>query len=106
MRILISGCAGFIGSHLAEHLLGQNHEVLGLDNFITGTRQNVASFASHPRFHLNEQDVTAPPKVDGPIDWIFHLASPASPAAYARHRIATMKVNSQGTWNLLELAVE
>jgi len=106
MRVLISGSAGFIGSHLADHLLAQGHDVLGLDNLLTGRLANVAHLKHDKRFSLLQQDVTEPVKIDGPIDRIYHLASPASPVAYASHRIETMKVNSQGTWNLLDLALE
>jgi len=106
MRIAISGAAGFVGSHLADHLLSQNHEVFGLDNLLTGRLSNVAHLKHDTRFTLLQQDVTENFKIDGPIDRIYHLASPASPVAYASHRIETMKVNSQGTWNLLDLALE
>ena len=106
MRVLISGAAGFVGSHLTDLLLSQGHEVVGLDNFITGHRRNIAHLQDNARFKLIQHDVTEPVKIDGAIDQVYHLASPAAPAAYARHRIATMKVNSQGGWNLLDLAVE
>ena len=105
MRIVISGAAGFIGSHLCDLLLDGGHEVVGIDNFITGRRKNIAHLAGNQRFTLVEHDVTHPLAIDGPVDRIYHLASPASPAAYARHRIATLQVNSAGTWNLLDLAV-
>ncbi|HEV8606863.1 MAG TPA: NAD-dependent epimerase/dehydratase family protein [Tepidisphaeraceae bacterium] len=106
MRILISGAAGFIASHLADLLLAQGHEVLGIDNLLTGRLSNVAHLKHDTRFTLLQQDVTENFKIDGPIDRIYHLASPASPVAYASHRIETMKVNSQGAWNLLDLALE
>jgi dTDP-glucose 4,6-dehydratase len=106
MRILISGAAGFIGSHLTDLHLSQGDEVVGLDNFITGRRDNVAHLAGNRKYQLIEHDVIEPAKIDGPVDRIYHLASPASPKAYAENRIATMKVNSQGAWNLLDLAVE
>jgi len=106
MRIAISGAAGFIGSHLADHLLAQSHEVVGLDNLLTGRLSNIAHLKHNKRFNLLQQDVTESFKIDGPLDRIYHLASPASPVAYASHRIETMKVNSQGTWNLLDLALE
>ena len=106
MRIAISGAAGFVGSHLADHLLSQNHEVFGLDNLLTGRLSNISHLKSNPKFSLLHQNVNENFKIDGPLDRIYHLASPASPVAYASHRIETMKVNSQGTWNLLDLALE
>ena len=105
MRVLISGAAGFIGSHLSDLLLGDGAQVVGVDNFVTGRPENIAHLQKIPRFELIRHDVTEPLKIDGPIDQIYHLASPASPVAYDKMRIATMKVNSQGTWNLLELAL-
>lgn len=104
MRILITGAAGFIGSHLAELLLGQEHEVVGVDNFITGSPRTIAQLQAHPRFTFVEANVIEPLALDGPLDRIYHLASPSSPVAYASHRIATLKVNSLGTCNLLDLA--
>jgi dTDP-glucose 4,6-dehydratase len=104
MRILISGGGGFLGSHLTDLLLAQGHEVIGVDNYITGKPDNVAHLAGHPRHKLIKHDVILPLDVDGPIDRIYHMASPASPVGYVKHQVATMKVNSQGTWNLLELA--
>src|SRR5437016_1086612 len=106
MRVLISGAAGCIGSHLADLLLSHGHDVVGLDNLLTGRLSNVAHLKHDSRFTLLQQDVTENFKIDGPLDRIYHLASPASPVAYASHRIETMKVNSQGTWNLLDLALE
>jgi dTDP-glucose 4,6-dehydratase len=106
MRILITGGAGFLGSHLADLLLAQGHTVLAVDNFITGHRDNIAHLASEPRFRFIEHDVCKPLRVEGELHRIYHMASPASPAGYYRNQIATMKVNSEGTWNLLELALE
>jgi len=106
MRILISGAAGFLGSHLSDLLLGQGHQVIGVDNFITGKQENIAHLRDQPLYSFLRQDVTEPLKVEGPIDRIYHMASPASPVGYQKHQVATMKVNSQGTWNLLELAVQ
>jgi dTDP-glucose 4,6-dehydratase len=105
MRILISGGAGFLASHITDLLLSQGHEVVGVDNFITGKRENIAHLADERRYRFIEADVCDPLSIDGPIDRIYHMASPASPIGYVKHQIATVKVNSQGTWNLLELAL-
>src|SRR4051812_20230903 len=106
MRILISGAAGFLGSHLTDLLLAQGHQVVGVDNFITGKEANIAHLLPNPNYQFIRHDVIEPVKVDGKIDRIYHMASPASPIGYVKHQIATVKVNSQGTWNLLELALE
>ena len=106
MRILISGACGFLGSHLTDLLLEQGHEVVGVDNLITGRIDNIAHLEGNRRFSLLRHDVIAPLAVEGPIDRIYHMASPASPVGYVKHQVATLKVNSQGTWNLLELALE
>jgi dTDP-glucose 4,6-dehydratase len=106
MRILISGAAGFLGSHLSDLLLGQGHDVVGVDNFITGRPENIAHLADHPRFSLIRHDVIEPLSLPYQIDRIYHMASPASPIGYVKHQVATLKVNSQGTWNLLEMAIE
>src|SRR3954454_21956447 len=106
MRILISGGAGFLASHLTDLLLEQGHEVVGVDNFITGKADNIRHLEGHPRHKFVKHDVIEPLKIDGPIDRIYHMASPASPIGYVKHQIATVKVNSQGTWNLLELSLE
>ena len=107
MRILITGAAGFLGSHLSDLLLAQGHHVVGVDNFITGKDRNVAHLQGHRHYTLLRHDVTEPmpPRFDaGGLDRIYHMASPASPVGYIRHQVATLKVNSQGTWNMLELA--
>jgi dTDP-glucose 4,6-dehydratase len=107
MRILISGGAGFLSSHLTDLLLGQGHEVIGVDNFITGKQENIAHLRGNPRYTFVRHDVIEamkPEQVEGTIDRIYHMASPASPVGYVKHQVATLKVNSQGTWNLLELA--
>jgi len=106
MRILITGAAGFLGSHLTDLLLSQGHEIVGVDNFITGKEQNVAHLKGTAKFSFIKHDVIEALKVDGAIDRIYHMASPASPIGYVKHQVATLKVNSQGTWNLLELAVQ
>jgi len=105
MRILISGAAGFLASHLTDLLLGQGHEVVGADNFITGKPDNIRHLQGNRRYSFVRHDVIEPITVDGPIDRIYHMASPASPVGYTKHQVATMKVNSQGTWNLLELSL-
>ncbi|MGD0200957.1 MAG: UDP-glucuronic acid decarboxylase family protein [Bryobacteraceae bacterium] len=104
MRLILSGVAGFIGSHFADRLLAEGHEVAGLDNFITGKPANIAHLAAHPRFRLIEHDVSRPVEVAGPIDGVLHLASPASPKDYLEHPIETLDAGSLGTRNLLELA--
>ena len=105
MRILISGAAGFLGSHLTDLLLAQGNEVVGVDNLLTGRAENIAHLSEQPRFKFIRHDVIEPMTVDGQVDRIYHMASPASPVGYVKHQVATMKVNSQGTWNLLELAI-
>jgi dTDP-glucose 4,6-dehydratase len=106
MRILISGAAGFLGSHLTDLLLSQGHEIVGVDNFITGKDANIAHLKGNSKYSFIKADVIEPLKIDGPIDRIYHMASPASPIGYVKHQVATLKVNSQGTWNLLELSLE
>jgi dTDP-glucose 4,6-dehydratase len=103
-RIVITGGAGFIGSHLAERALAEGHEVHVVDNLITGSLDNVRHLASDPRFTFVRHDVTRPFDVEGPVDGIFHFASPASPEDYLRHPIPTLKVGSLGTHNVLGLA--
>ncbi len=104
MRILVSGAAGFLGSHLSDLLLAQGHTIVGVDNLITGKDANVAHLSGNADFSLLLRDVIDPMEIDGPIDRIYHMASPASPIGYVKHQVATLKVNSAGTWNLLELA--
>ena len=106
MRILITGAGGFLGSHLTDLLLSQGHDVVGLDSFITGKRENIAHLTGNPKFTLIEHDIISPVSIDGAIDRIYHMASPASPIGYVKHQVLTLKVNSQGTWNLLELSLE
>jgi dTDP-glucose 4,6-dehydratase len=106
MRILISGAAGFLGSHLTDLLLSQGHDVVGVDNFITGKPQNIAHLEGNPHYRFIKHDVIEPLDVPEKIDRIYHMASPASPIGYVKHQVATMKVNSQGTWNLLEMSIK
>jgi dTDP-glucose 4,6-dehydratase len=106
MRTLITGGSGFLASHLTDLLLARGDEVIGVDNFITGRRENIAHLESNKNHTFIEADVIQPFTIDGPIDRIFHMASPASPIGYVKHQVATLKVNSQGCWNMLELAEE
>ena len=102
MAILVAGGAGFIGSHLCEALLNSGHEVVSLDNFLTGRRENLALLDPDPRFTQLEGDVCEPFPVEP--DAIFHLASPASPEKYGRYPVETLRANGEGTYRLLELA--
>ena len=104
MRILISGGAGFVGSHLCERLVTEGHTVFCVDNFVTGRESNVAHLLSKSTFQLIRQDVSEVFKCPGSVDEILHFASPASPPDYCRHPIETLKVGSAGTLNLLEMA--
>lgn len=102
--VLLTGAAGFVGSHLCDRLIDSGYRVIGVDNFITGSRRNVEHLEGHPMFSLLEQDVSEPFAIDQRLDWIMHFASPASPPKYLRWPLETMKVNSFGTYHLLELA--
>jgi len=104
VRYIISGAAGFIGSHLSDRLIEQGHTVVGLDNLITGRLQNIEHLLGNPNFVFIEHDVTKPIEIEGPIDGVFHLASLASPVDYLKHPIETLESGSSGTRNMLELA--
>ncbi|GAC1619551.1 MAG: SDR family oxidoreductase [Candidatus Acidiferrum sp.] len=106
MRAVITGGAGFLGSHLCDRLLAEDWEVLALDNLITGDEKNVAHLKTEPRFQFERADVSAALRVTGEAGYVFHFASPASPPDYLKHPIETMKVGSLGTMNALELARE
>ncbi len=106
MRLLVTGAAGFLGSHLTDRLLAEGHDVIGMDNLITGSERNVAHLAGNRRFRLVRQDVSQPFEVKGPLDGILHLASPASPLDYQRWPIETLMVGSYGTHRCLALAQE
>ncbi len=105
-RVAISGAAGFIGSHLCDRLLSEGYSVLGLDNFLTGAERNIAHLQDHAAFEFRRQDVTVPFGVEGPIDFVIHAASPASPKDYLAYPIETLAVGSEGTRHMLELAEE
>ena len=104
MRVLVTGAAGFIASHLCEFLLDQGCEVVGMDNFITGSAENMTGCVSRAGFTFVLHDVTTYLAVEGPLDWVLHLASPASPRDYLQLPIQTMKVGALGTHNALGLA--
>ena len=103
MRVLVTGGAGFVGSHLCDALLAENHQVVCVDNLLTGSLRNIAHLKSEPRFEFVQQDVNSPYDV-GPVEYVFHFASPASPVDYMEHGIETLKVGSLGSFHSLELA--
>ena len=102
MRILVTGGAGFIGSHLIDRLMADDHEVICLDNFYTGRKQNVLQWLNNPNFELIRHDVTEPIRLE--VDQIYHLACPASPVHYQYNPVKTIKTNVMGTLNMLGLA--
>lgn len=102
MKLLVTGGAGFLGSHLCEKLLELGHEVIALDNFYTGRKKNVSHLLSHENFDLVRHDVTEP--LNYKVDGIFNLACPASPIHYQRHPVETLKTNVHGAINVLDLA--
>jgi len=103
MRVLVTGGAGFLGSHLCDALLAEGHSVVCADNLLTGRSENIEHLRTEPRFEFREQDVCRPFDF-GKLDYIFHFASPASPVDYLEHAIETLEVGSVGTMNCLELA--
>jgi dTDP-glucose 4,6-dehydratase len=104
VRALITGAAGFLGSHLCDRLLQEGWEVEGLDNLLTGREENLAHLKGHPRFHFRRHDVTQPVEVSEPVELVLHFASPASPRDYLQNPIHTMKVDSLGTLHTLGVA--
>jgi len=105
MRVVVTGVAGFLGSHLADRLLADGHEVVGLDNFITGHERNIVHLAGNRKFRFIFHNVTEYIYLDGPVDAILHFASPASPIDYLQIPIQTLKVGSLGTHNALGVAL-
>jgi dTDP-glucose 4,6-dehydratase len=105
MRVIVTGGAGFLGSHLCERLLAEGHEVLAMDNLLTGNLRNIAHLSGEPRFRFVRHDVTQFIAVEGPVDAVLHFASPASPIDYLLLPIQTLKVGSLGTHNALGLAM-
>lgn len=104
MRIVLTGGAGFLGSHLTDFLLKKGHSVTVVDNFITGRRENIEPFINNAAFTFIEQDVTKFIDIDGDVDYVLHFASPASPVDYLRYPIQTLKVGALGTLNTLGLS--
>ena len=106
LHIVVAGAAGFIGSHFCDRVLREGHTLVGLDNFLTGSPANLAHLADHAGFRLVNQDITHPFTVEGTVDCVVNMASPASPKDYLEHPIETLDVGSLGTRRMLELARE
>ncbi|WP_040472467.1 UDP-glucuronic acid decarboxylase family protein [Aquimarina agarivorans] len=104
-RVLITGAAGFLGSHLCDRFIKEGYSVIGMDNFITGSFDNLAHLTDHPSFTFIEHDVCTHISIEGDLDYILHFASPASPIDYLKIPIQTLKVGSLGTHNCLGLAL-
>jgi dTDP-glucose 4,6-dehydratase len=105
LRIVVSGAAGFVGSHMCDRLLAEGHTVVALDNFLTGAPVNLVHLEGHPRFRFVAQDITEPFSVAGAVDCVVNMASPASPRDYLEHPIETLDVGSLGTRRMLEVAL-
>ena len=108
MKILLTGSAGFIGSHLSLRLLREGHQLIGVDNYLSGQRRNTERLLQQPGFRFIEADVSDglgyDPATEGRLDWLLHFASPASPPHYQAHAIETLRVGAEGTRQVLELA--
>lgn len=103
-KILITGAAGFLGSHFTDRMLAEGHRVTGVDNFITGDRRNLAHLDNDPRFDLIEHDITKSLDIAGDVDYVMNMASLASPVDYSNHPLETLLVGSTGSFHCLELA--
>nr|MBA2390642.1 NAD-dependent epimerase/dehydratase family protein [Geodermatophilaceae bacterium] len=104
MRVLITGGAGFLGSHLCDRFLAEGHQVIAMDNLVTGDTRNIGYLEANDQFEFIKHDVSCHIEVPGPIDAVLHFASPASPVDYLELPIQTLKVGSLGTHNTLGLA--
>jgi len=102
-RMVVTGGAGFLGSHLVDALLAEGHSVVAVDNLLTGSVENLRHLRNEPRLEMLQQDVCEPFDV-GQVDYIFHFASPASPPDYSQHGPETLRVNSVGTFNAIDVA--
>jgi dTDP-glucose 4,6-dehydratase len=105
MHALVTGAAGFLGSHLTDRLLGEGHSIVGVDNLSTGDAENIAHLRHEPRFHFEKRDICQAFDA-GPVDFVFNFASPASPPGYLRLAIETLRAGSAGTENALEIAAK
>jgi dTDP-glucose 4,6-dehydratase len=105
MHVLVTGAAGFLGSHLTDRLIGEGHTVVGVDNLSTGSTENLAHLANQPHFQFEQRDICQPFD-PGPVDYVFNFASPASPPEYLRLGLETLRVGSAGTENTLEIAAK
>jgi len=105
LRAIITGGAGFLGSHLCDRLIGEGWDVLSIDNLVTGTETNLSHLRGHPRFQMMRHDVSRTIEVPGPVDYVLNFASPASPVDYLKLPIQTLKVGALGTHNTLGLAL-
>ena len=103
MRVLVTGGAGFLGSHLCDALLAEGHQVVCVDNLLTGRSENIQHLAREPRFEFQQQNICKPFDFGG-VDYVFHFASPASPVDYMEHGVETLAVGSFGTFNALAAA--